>query len=76
MSSKQQQILSVLRRKGEAMTKQELLEHFGHWYHHNAQKHLGEVLGRMVGSGLIYRPKRGYYELGVKDKPSNQMSLF
>lgn len=76
MSKKQQQILSVLREQKAAMTKSELLEHFGTWYHHNAAKHLGDVLGRMVEVGLIYRPKRGYYEVGAEVKETNQLNLF
>ena len=76
MSAKQQQILNKIREKGEPMTKQDLLIHFGHWYFRNEAKHLGDVLSRMVNSGLLCRPKRGYYYLGSKPVPPNQMSLF
>lgn len=76
MTEKQKAILQILRDHEEPMTKSELLEHFETWYYHNSSKHLGDVLARMVNSGLLHRPKHGYYALGNNGKETNQMTLF
>lgn len=75
-SKKQNEIVSLLRATGRPMTKKELVEAFGHWYYLNQSKHLGELLGRMVNRGLIYRPERGYYALGQTTTSSKQLTLF
>ena len=76
MTVKQTAIVHLLREKKEPIRKSELLDHFGGWYYHNAPKHLGDLLSRMVKSGLLHRPKRGYYALGNNATASNQGTLF
>lgn len=63
------------------LTKQEIIEKAGLHYYHNTDKHAGDVLSRMVKSGLLVRVKKGVFRLGspVKKAPividKNQTSI-
>lgn len=70
----QEQILTYLRKHKEASKKQ-LLEEFHHWYLFNAEKHLGDVLARMVKAKLIHKPSTGRYAIGYPIA-NNEPNLF
>lgn len=46
------------------LSKQDIIKMAGLYYYHNTDKHAGEVLSRMVKSGLLKRVKKGVYTLG------------
>lgn len=64
------------------LKKSEIIEITGIDYHYNTSKHVGTILSRMVGSGLLKRTKHGYYQLGHNIKRNkdtfnpNQTKLF
>lgn len=59
-------------------TKAEIVNNFKYWYYANASKHIGDVLGRMVNAGMIYRVKKGLYAIGrsVELDNEHQLKLF
>lgn len=79
LPSKQQAILDYVRQNGQITTKiaNQMLEHF---YYHNHEKYVSEILGRMVKNGSLNRVKNGLYELGSGKKSNyvinNQGGLF
>ena len=62
------------------INKRKAVELIGHNYYCNADKHVGDVLSRMVKSGLLKRIKPGAFALGDRTKkevvPENQLNLF
>ena len=78
----QNNILAFLRENGGTATKKQVVARFGHWYYCNAEKHIGDILGRMVRARLLKRARPGVYETGtgtgtktaLTDK--NQTTLF
>lgn len=62
------------------MTKKRAISLIGNFYYCNASKHVGDVLTRMVKSGLLRRVKRGRYAIGngYRKDPiaENQTSIF
>jgi len=77
----QSKVIKALTEKGEPMTKRELIKETNILYYANTDKHFGEILSRMVKSGLIHRPSRGVYQLGPDknnpiDSNPNQKGLF
>ena len=81
---KQSKILQMAREKGGEFTKTDAVELIGDIYYCNEDKHVGDVLGRMVKSGFIVRIKPGHFKLSESrmislkkdvDDP-NQKSLF
>ncbi len=74
--NKQQYILQLLQKaENKTMLKKEIVDAVCkvQFYYANAEKHIGEVLARMVKSKLIHRPKKGHYSIGYVD---NQPNLF
>ena len=67
-------------RTHKVITKKEAVQLIGGKYFCNADKHVGDVLSRMVKSGLLKRIKNGVFELGDGIKkntvPQNQLNLF
>ena len=46
-------------------------------YYHNATKHTGDILSRMVKSGLLKREKPGLFKIGpgkTKSKPATEVA--
>jgi len=85
LTPQQTQILQDARANGGTITKKQIVESYGRCYFHNGAKHLGEILSRMVNSGLLIREKPGVFTVGTgkKNKPSkeaeylaNQTTLF
>lgn len=50
--------------KSKELTKAEIIEGAGLFYYHNGSKHAGDVLSRMVKSGLLIRIRKGVFKLG------------
>ena len=64
---KQKILLELIKQNGE-MQKSAIVEHCDGWYYANADKHVGDILSRMVESNLIHRPKQGLYKYGPDPK--------
>ena len=79
-------IVDYIREGRQEITKQEATAILGRFYYCNEEKHVGELLSRMIKSGILERVKRGTYKLkkypsgitpGDKYQVSkNQISLF
>lgn len=84
LTPQQSQILKDAQERGGTITKKEIVEMYGRCYYHNGAKHLGDILSRMVKSGLLIREKPGIFKVGKgkKNKPAaiwqneNQTKLF
>ena len=82
LTEQQRQILKDAQERGGTITKKEIVEMYGRCYFYNGAKHLGDILSRMVKSGLLIREKPGVFKVGKgkKIKPAtiveNQSSLF
>ena len=66
--------------KVESATKEQIYEEVSFWYYRNWEKHLGDVLSRMVKSGVIKRVKKGIYAINKSGyaeeiKNPNQLEL-
>lgn len=70
---KQSEVLKYLLSK-EVATKKEIYENVSFSYYHNWQKHLGDVLSRMVKNGKIERVKPGVFKAvrGGSPKPTDK----
>lgn len=66
-SHKQEEILRLFYPEME-VTKQTIVKNCGLRYYHNAEKYIGEILGRMVTQGLIDRVRPGVFMLPGKAK--------
>lgn len=79
LTEKQQQILEWTRSNTQ-ITKRKAVELIGGCYYRNADKHVGDVLSRMVNAGLLKRIKNGVFTLGDRTNkdttPENQLNLF
>lgn len=64
---KQRLIMNEARLKGGFITKQEAMCIYGvNTYYCNAQKHVGEILTRMVNNGMLERLKPGHFKISEK----------
>lgn len=78
MPTQKQKAIILYLQTGEK-EKSQIVNKFHRWYYHNAYKHIGDVLSRIVESNLIIRKKRGVYALPEVQKEGNipnQISLF
>ena len=83
LTERQSAIIGFLRNCTEETSKKsDILNQFSHWYYCNSDKHLSEILHRMVKSGLLVKPKHGFYKIGdgkkknQEEKIENQTELF
>jgi len=81
LSEKQKKVLEYCREHDGKITKQEAMTIIDTHYC-NGEKHVGDVLSRMVNAGLLIREKPGNFRIGkgTRSKPvpgsGNQTSLF
>jgi len=81
-NERQQQILKVFKGdKDLVLSKRAIIARGEIGYFRNTDKHVGDTLTRLINNGLLTRPKRGYYQLGLKNKrpapiDPNQTDLF
>lgn len=57
----------------DSFTKKEAVKLIGGYYFYNAEKHVGDVLTRMVRSRLIERIKPGLYSTKITQPPTIQV---
>ena len=75
-------VILDMARKSETITKKQVVKALGYTYYANASKHLGDILSRMVNSGLLHRLKPGIFKLKsftsdkIKTDNPNQQKLF
>lgn len=72
MTHQQKAIIAMCQANGGDLTKKQVVEQYGHEYYANGAFHIGNILSRMVNSGMLIRVKRGVFKLGKgkKSKPS------
>ena len=77
LTPQQSQILKDAQERGGTITKKEIVEMYEHLYFCNAEKHLGDILSRMVKSGLLIREKPGVFKAGKgkKKKPATIIEI-
>lgn len=66
ISEKQRTILDFAIKNNNKITKKQAIEILGNCYYCNAQKHVGDILSRMVKSQLLKRIKNGFFEIKTK----------
>jgi predicted transcriptional regulator of viral defense system len=66
LTPKQKKILEFASSHEKQITKKQAFELIGGCYYCNASKHVGDVLSRMVNSGLLKRLKNGHFEISEK----------
>jgi len=78
LSEKQKKVLEYARAHDGKITKKEAMDIIDTHYH-NGEKHVGDVLSRMVNAGLLIREKLGHFRIGKGrqvPEPENQTKLF
>lgn len=81
LSDKQKKVIEFCLSNNNTISKKQAMGLINTHYC-NGEKHVGEVLSRMVKQGLLVRIKPGHFQLGkgTKNKPStidnNQVNLF
>lgn len=66
--TKREKVIAYLLTVDKA-TKQEILDNTGITYYYNTEKHLGEILSRLVNNGTLNRVKKGVYEINRNPNP-------
>lgn len=69
---RQKQILEVFNDTQEILSKKAIKEKTGISYYYNTDKHLGDILGRMVNNGLLERVKKGYFKWTGSTLPNHR----
>lgn len=59
--------------KTKEFTKAEIIKGAGLYYYHNGEKHAGDVLSRLVKSGLLIRVRKGVFKLGSLEKKKKEV---
>lgn len=75
MSGSRDKVIQYLKDHG-VTSKSELYSSCCGNYYYNGSKHFGEILSRMVISGVIERPKHGYYSLPSQKTEFAEGDLF
>lgn len=81
LTEKQKKVIIYAQAHDNHITKAEAMALINDYYH-NGSKHVGDVLSRMVNSGLLVRVSPGKFKtcLGTRNKPAtiinNQPNLF
>lgn len=73
--SKKNILLDHARQHDGKITTEEANNLLAHFYYHNHQHYVSEILSRLVKSGELIREKRGHYKL-KSDITLNQLTLF
>lgn len=80
LTDNQRVILTYAREHNNTITKKEACQLIK--YYHNTEKHVGDVLSRMVKSNLLRRIKNGVFEVASGEKNTytendpNQLEIF
>jgi len=71
---RQKEVLACFKGNKElCLKKQEIIKMAQMYYFHNTDKHVGDVLSRMVNSGLLIRVSKGVFKLGNGNKKKEQI---
>ena len=63
MTREQKEITRFVLQNGGTATKQQIVKALDSYYC-NGDKHIGDILSRMVNAGLLKRVKNGVFEIG------------
>lgn len=75
MTNHQRKIIELARTNNNQITKKQACDLIP--FYHNTQKHVGDILTRMVKSNMLKRLKNGLYELSNGQKEiANQSQMF
>ena len=66
LTPKQKQIVEFANSNNRQITKKQAVDLIGGCYYCNESKHVGDVLSRMVNSGLLKRLKNGHFQISEK----------
>jgi len=83
ITKNQRKILKLLDEKGGEFTKADAVALLGNNYYCSADKHVGDILSRMVNGGILERVKNGVFKKATKGAAgggeellNNQINLF
>jgi predicted transcriptional regulator of viral defense system len=65
MTPAQKKLVTLAQRQDGCLTKKQADEEIGAKYYCNAEKHVGDVLSRMVNSGILLRLAPGKFVINV-----------
>lgn len=57
IGNREREVIALCQKKGGKLTKKEAVAEFGHWYYHNCEKWIGEILSRLVKRNIFEREK-------------------
>ena len=69
---RQVEVLKVFIDTEEVLSKKQIKEMTGISYYYNTDKHLGDVLSRMVKNGLLIRVRKGYFKWSGSTVPNHR----
>lgn len=78
IGARERELIALCKKNGGKLTKKEAVEAFGHWYYHNREKWIGEILSRLVKRNIFEREKPGVYIIRKTpvQGPIEQTNLF
>lgn len=68
LSEKQKILIEFAYKNENKINKTQAVELIGNSYYCNENKHVGDILSRMVNSGLLTRIKNGHFEISKTKK--------
>lgn len=74
MTPHQRLLVAFAARNNHQITKEQAVTLLGDNYFHNAEKYVGEILARMVNSGILTRLKPGIFRLEPVQKPKSTIT--
>jgi len=69
LTHSQKKVLKLAQDMGGTVVSSAIVEALGGAYFHNPEKYVGDIVGRMVKSGLLIRVKPGVFRLPNADDP-------
>lgn len=73
LSKHQRTLIQFAKENGNNITKRQACQLIP--FYHNTQKHVGDILSRMVKSKMLVRVKNGVYELNTGTASQGQQSI-
>lgn len=74
LTPSQKRILQLAKDMGGTITSSVIVEALGGAYFRNPEKYVGDIVSRMVKSGLLIRVKPGAFRLPTADEPKKAKS--
>jgi len=69
LTPSQKKVLQLAQEAGGTVASSTIVEALGRKYYSNPEKHVGDIVSRMVKSGLLIRVKPGVFRLPTADDP-------